>query len=235
MILRKSQIERVTVICPACHHEQREYAEANSTFCHACGHQFQLQKKRSQSYRRPDQRVRRKTFNCPHCQQDLFIPESAMSWQCQHCSTYLDLKTYQIDRHHNSPIETFGNVIVGPKGYLNGTKTNCVNLTVKGKCSSSLTVAQTLTIEGSVKIKGTVRAHSLIIDPSATLEAEQVIASQWHIEGTVTARHCVASQQMVVVDGGNVKTHLLEYRKLSVHTGARLSAQSCSLTEEKVK
>lgn len=208
----RSQPDRITVICPSCQHEQREYAEANSTFCHACGHRFQLHASRRPSYRKPDSRIKRTKFFCPQCEHELFIPESALSWQCQHCATYVDLRNYDIDKAMAKSIHTLGDVVITPKGAFQAAKLIAENLTIRGRCSGSLKITDTLIIDSEVKLIGPISARSIIIEPGASLTADADIrASRWHIEGEVKASRIVASQELVMSGGSSLRVRILEY------------------------
>jgi cytoskeletal protein CcmA (bactofilin family)/ribosomal protein L37AE/L43A len=222
ILLGKSKPERITVICPACDHEQREYAEANSTFCHACGHRFQLHSKRLSSYRKPDNRVKRRKFFCPECEHELFIPESAMSWQCQHCTTYVDLKSYTIDKAMAKSIHTFGEVVITPKGSFQAAKLVAENLTIRGRCAGSLRIQDTLIVDSQVKLSGSVSARSIIVEPGASLATDtDITASRWHVEGEVKAGRIHASQELVLAGAGALRSRILEYSSVKIFEGAR--------------
>lgn len=229
MLLRRSKPERVTVICPSCHHQQREYAEANSTFCHACGHRFQLHSKRIPSYRTPDNRVRRKKTLCPHCAHDLFIPESALSWQCQHCTQYLDLRDYSIDRAFSKSIHTFGKVDILPKGSFQASKLIASHLTIRGRCSGSLLVHETLVVDAEVSVTGRVEAQTLIIEPGASLTTSREIkAARWQVEGNVKAQQIESTRELVLTAGATLRCRSLHYTRVKAHEGATLEADLAS-------
>ncbi len=227
--LGRSKPDRITVICPSCHHEQREYAEANSTFCHACGHRFQLHANRRPSYRKPDSRIKRRKFFCPQCEHELFIPEAALSWQCQHCTTYVDLKNYDIEKTMAKSIHTFGDVVIAPKGSFQAAKIVAGNLTIRGRCSGSLRIHDTLIVDTEVKLTGSITARSLIIEPDASLTTDaDITANCWHIEGAVKASRIQATGEMVIADGGSLRTRILEYRSAKIFEGAHVDVAVAS-------
>ncbi|MEM9444191.1 MAG: polymer-forming cytoskeletal protein [Verrucomicrobiota bacterium] len=227
--------EKHEISCPSCGHKQMEYVEAKSTFCQNCGVRISLE----ESHRGPRERKRKvasRRVNCLHCQSDLRIPLSAMSWQCNHCSAYLDMTDHVIEREQSAKsgmIQTYGDVHIKPGGFFNGKKIEAANILVEGKCRANIKVYETLVIGGKAFVQGDIDGPSIQVKPKASLRiSKNLRVDCCVVSGQLAAQKVTVQQALEVTETGSLTADLIQFGELSVKTGGILKGKGIALKHQ---
>jgi ribosomal protein L37AE/L43A len=218
------KLRRQPVTCPACGHHQDEYTEPDAAFCHACGHRFPLKERRS-SYRTPKATIERREVPCYHCLRPLFIPASALSWQCQHCSGYLDLKNYTVDTTLSASLRTYGDLTVSPRGTFAGVRAEAYHITIRGRAAAFLVAHRRLTLSGDLQTITGAEAPECVIEPGTRFRAEKSFTTvNLHVEGRVRIPQVRCTGILRIATGGALECNTLEYNGIRVYPGGSLWA-----------
>ena len=75
-------------------------------------------------------------------------------------------KDFRIDGEVQGSITCKGKVVVGQKGFLEGTIV-CANAEIVGTVTGDITVSDTLTLRSTAIISGEVKTKTLVVEPQA--------------------------------------------------------------------
>ncbi|MEM6820502.1 MAG: hypothetical protein AAF558_00990 [Verrucomicrobiota bacterium] len=227
--------KRTEVVCPSCGHRQMEYVEANSTFCHACGHRIPLTVKqyRKGSSSAKTSSVKRQSIRCFHCSHEMQIPTASDSWQCPRCSEYLDFKTHEISVSTGRLLLTYGNITINTRGYLGGSRAEAENITLAGGSASARLVARKeLIVNQTCKLSGGFRTRDFVIKPGATAEAQKFVQCRnATIEGIAKFQEMFVSEHLEIVQGGALYVEHLVVSSVTVQQGGQLRASFAHCSE----
>lgn len=194
-----SKQDKVQVACPHCGHLQLEPSTAFSTVCKKCHGHFRLgeilRPAPKPRERVPDQ----KHVTCFECGAELEVPASAQSTMCKRCSRYMDLKDYVIDKAVSKNFKTKGSFTIEQTGYVFNTEITAGDVVIKGRLLGKIAAEKTLTIYNTAEIKGTFKAHRLVIPvgnrfvwkDTITLFSAEIsgdVAANFRAGGTVTLK-----------------------------------------------
>ena len=221
--------KRVEISCPDCGHTQMEYAEANSTFCHACGHRIVLNDRSTQRKARkaPSRKsVARRTLPCCHCQHPLDIPEESESWQCPVCSGYLDLKDHTITTTVGRSILTYGDILVENRGSFGGNRIEGGTITLAGGLISGQMLArQTFQITRPSRLNAEVSCDTWVMDSGSEVDNRKTVSCQSaRISGKAKLRELKVSGTLHILGSGSIDVQQLVATHINVEPGGRLKA-----------
>jgi cytoskeletal protein CcmA (bactofilin family) len=168
--------------CPHCGFVQEEPEHLISTYCRGCGSHYEVlvnpahptfanrfQNACNRAWRRlsllPGRKIR-----CHHCGRSHEVSGYARSTFCFHCNAAIDLCDVTISSSTSRPIDTRGNLIITPSGYVCSALTVCREALVAGRISGTLVCEATLRLVCSERLSCQVRAKSIIIEDEARLE-----------------------------------------------------------------
>lgn len=220
------------ITCDACGHEQMEYVEAQATFCRKCGTRMVLQK--ASRTPRKKKKVENRRVKCMHCTAELKIPTSALSWQCNFCSSYLDLSDHVIVREMSGRIQTYGMIIIKPGGDFMGTHAEAGEIHLSGKCAAQVTANEALIVDGPSTVYGDAKGLRLVVRTNGILKAEKDLSFETAtIAGTVTAKSVRVTKSLEILSGASLEAQTITFGELNVERGATLLGDGTSIAFEK--
>jgi cytoskeletal protein CcmA (bactofilin family) len=220
------QQDKVTVTCPHCGHQQPEPRTGISTVCKKCHGHFRVQEALKPVKRAAAATPEKKRISCFECGAELEVPLSAQSTMCKRCSRYIDLKDYVITNAVSKNFKTKGSFTIEATGYVFNTELMAHDAIVKGRFLGKLTTWGSLTIYSTAEIRGSFKAHELIIpalnhfrwkdtitvgsaeiagELAADMQVEDtmVVKSTGRFFGDIEAKNLVVEEGAVVV--GNLR------------------------------
>lgn len=217
------------IACPDCGNQQMEYVVAEATFCHACGARIKLAGGRPRE-RKKRPAVERREVACYQCGDALRIPLSAMSWQCNHCSTYLDLRDYQIDRSSGTSIQTYGSLEIAPSGQFTGSRAQVASARVAGSSIGQIFCQGSLTINGRARLHAGAQGNHLHVEPDCILRSDKPL---YFKSATIAGRLEVAfarfEEHLQVLEGGSIHAQILLTDEVSAEANATIRARLVTL------
>ena len=156
-------MDKVSVTCPHCGHVQPEPRSAFSTVCKKCHGHFRVQEVLRPVAKIVERAPDQKHVSCFECGAELEVPASAQSTMCKRCSRYMDLKDYLIDKAASKNFKTKGSFTIEQSGYVFNTEIIAGDVILKGRLLGKIAAEKTLTIYSTAEIKGTFKAHRLVI------------------------------------------------------------------------
>ena len=173
----------------------------------------------------------RRKITCFDCGTGLEVALSAESTMCKRCSSYIDLKDYQINNAVSKNFKTKGRFVVEAKGYVFNTEATVGDAVIKGRFLGKLFAEHSLTIHSTAEIKGSFKTGLLIIPPETHFRWKETIkvgsaeiggelANDLQADGTVTLRSTARmfgnlEAQNLVVEAGAVVVGLVSIKPLS--------------------
>ena len=155
---------KLSVTCPHCGHTQLEPPAAYSTVCKGCRQHFRLQDAaKPVPVIAAGARKGGRQVTCFKCNTELDVSPTAQSTMCKRCSSHMDLRDYQITNATSRNFQTKGRFVVEEGAYLFNTDTTATHLIVKGRVLGKLTAEDSLEIYSTAEIKGSFKAHKLVI------------------------------------------------------------------------
>jgi len=221
--------KRHDVTCPVCSHTQREYVEATSTFCHACGHRYRTvaaPPRRKTKSAKAASNLQRRRIHCVHCEHPMQIPTASDSWQCPACSEYLDLKNYQINSSIGRSLLTYGDITVESRGYFSGNRAEARNIRIEGgSISGQITARELLEITRPSKVSADIRCDRFVAAPGASMECRKSLNCQHAvIEGSIRFRKVQVTETLIIKPGGMLHVDELTVPAIQVSPGGKLTA-----------
>ena len=154
---------KLPVRCPHCGHTQLEPPAAYSTVCKSCRQHFRVEEAGKPAAKAPVARKGGRQVTCFKCNTELDVSPNAQSTMCKRCSSHMDLRDYQITNATSRNFQTKGRFVVEEGAYLFNTDTTATHLIVKGRVLGKLTAEDSLEIYSTAEIKGSFKAHKLVI------------------------------------------------------------------------
>jgi len=238
--------DKILVVCPKCGHSQPEPRTGFSTLCRKCGAHFHIQevvksaKKIPQVKAKAEPKSEKKRVTCSDCGTELLVALSAQSTMCKRCSSYLDLKDYQIANAVSKNFKTKGAFILEPTGYVFNTEIIAGEAVLKGRLLGKLRAEGSLTIYDTAEIKGTITAGCLVI-PSGnrfrwkdTLKlggadiAGELVANV-QAEGTVVIRSTARFFGDIVAKGLVVEEGAVVVGQMKIESAAPVAATTATV------
>jgi hypothetical protein len=223
-----SKPKKKAVTCPSCNHEQMEYAAALSTTCRACGHYFKL-KTGPKKTRPKRKKIARRTLVCYHCGESLSIPVEALSWQCTHCSSYLEITDRLVEGEVSSPIRTYGRLTIAAGGHYTGNRAEAGSVLLSGRSSGRLLCQELLTVRGTGLLTAIASGQRLLIETGASLTTDQPLHfREGTIEGTLAAKTLVVDGLLQIGPAARIKAERIVFGRVTAEQGCRVQARFTS-------
>jgi cytoskeletal protein CcmA (bactofilin family) len=192
-------LDKVSVACPHCGHQQPESSSAFSTICRKCSRHYRVQEVLKPSARIPERLLAQQRVTCFECGAELDVPDSAESTMCKRCGRYLDLHSYRITTAMAKNFKTKGALVIEPKGRVFNSETLAGDVSIKGQFHGKLTAERSLTIYSGADIKGSLTVARLIIPAennfccqhcisARSAEIAGELAADVRISGTLTLK-----------------------------------------------
>ena len=144
------------------------------------------------SFRSEGERVQvpRREIICYECGQSSRVPSAALSANCLHCHTHLNMADVEIrPGSRRLTVRTLGNVHVPAATVLSHLSVVCNNMDVDGRVSGSFRCTGTLSLNASMVLDGAVSAGKLVVDKGAEVELTVgAAAEQAEIYGRLKGR-----------------------------------------------
>ena len=108
---------------------------------------------------------------CYECGKESKVPAAALSANCIHCHTHLNMADVEIrPGSRRLTVRTLGNVRVPAGTVLSNLSIVCQNMEVNGRVSGSFRCSGTLDFNASVCVEGSISAGKLVVDRGAEVE-----------------------------------------------------------------
>ena len=144
------------------------------------------------SFRSEDERVQvpMRTVTCYECGMECQVPAAALSANCIHCHSHLNMADVEIrPGSRRLTIRTLGNVHVQSGTKLSNLSVVCHNMEVDGRVSGSFRCTGTLSFNTSTRVEGSISAGKLVVDKGAEVELTVGAAAESaEIYGRLTGR-----------------------------------------------
>ncbi len=221
--------KRHDVTCPSCSHSQREYVEATSTFCHACGSHYSLKTaapRRMTKSAKTASKLNRRRIHCMQCSHPIQVPDASDSWQCPVCSEYLDLKDHYITGSIGRSLRTYGDITIESQGFFSGNRADAKNVRIAGGNVSGQVIArERLEITKPSRVNADLKSETFHVLAGASMESRKSLRCQDAvIEGVVRFREVHISGTLVIRPGGKMRTEELHAPAIKVENGGVLIA-----------
>lgn len=125
------------------------------------------------SFRSEDERVQvpMREVECYECGQRCQVPTAALSANCLHCHTHLNMADVVIrPGSRRLTVRTLGDVHVPSGTVLSHLSVVCRNMEVDGRVSGAFRCSGTLSLNTSMVLDGAVSAARLVVDKGAEVE-----------------------------------------------------------------
>jgi cytoskeletal protein CcmA (bactofilin family) len=166
--------------CPHCGFVQDEPEHLISTYCRGCGSYYQVSppsvglarystEVRTRIKRRlpkiPPRQVR-----CYHCGQAHEVSGRARTTLCPECNAAIELSDVTVSSSMTRPIDTRGNLIITPSGYVSSALTVCHEALIAGRVSGTLVCETVVRLVYSGRLSCQMRTKSMIIEKESDVE-----------------------------------------------------------------
>lgn len=112
-----------------------------------------------------------RTVTCYECGMECQVPAAALSANCIHCHSHLNMADVEIrPGSRRLTIRTLGNVHVPPNTVLSNLSVVCHNMEVNGRVSGSFRCTGELSFNASTRVDGAISAERLVVDKGAEVE-----------------------------------------------------------------
>lgn len=160
---------------------------------------------------------------CYECGKRTAVPAAAMSANCTHCHTHLNMTDVELKpSSRRLTIRTVGKVTVQPDTVLSHLSVVCSDMEINGQVSGAFRCFGTLTFRNSMRVEGRVRASHLVVEKGAEIVfAEGAEVKTAVIEGRVSG--ILNAQKHVTVPRGGELIGTCVCPKIEVEPGGRYS------------
>lgn len=191
---------KTPVHCPHCGAEQLEPAAVISTYCRTCSGHIRVQNdppppevSRITQARRAAWRalssIVQKTVVCHGCGATHRVPAGALSSQCPHCGSHMNLADVIVETRSSQTINTSGTLRVTSTGFLNNVISKCGRAIIEGRIAGRLQAEHSIEIHSQGRCDTELIAPVIRIGRRARMEVTRYIATQrLEVEGHVEAK-----------------------------------------------
>ena len=165
--------------CPHCGFVQDEPEHLISTYCRGCGGYYKVSPASPRaSYassvrtriRRRIPKIPPRQVRCYHCGQVHEVSGHAQTTLCPECNAAIELSDVTVSSGTTRPIDTRGNLIITPSGYISSALTVCHEALIAGRVSGTLVCESALRLVYSGRLSCQLKAKSIIIEKEARIE-----------------------------------------------------------------
>jgi len=188
--------------CPKCGFVQLEPPHLISTYCRACGDYYEVMRpgasKRPNAVFPPIPPItgQRKDVFCHRCGTTHSVSLHARSTICPGCNAGIDLVDIEFLTPASRPVDTRGNLFVGPEAALGSSWIICGSARIEGKVSGPLCAEGEVVLATKASLVCDIHAPSVLVDKharvhlTAPVETDALVV-KGHLAGIVRCRGLV--------------------------------------------
>jgi cytoskeletal protein CcmA (bactofilin family) len=230
--------------CPHCGFVQDEPEHLISTYCRGCGSYYKvapasgrLAKYSSEvrtRIRRQFAKIPPRQVRCYHCGQIHEVSGRARTTICPECNAAIELLDVNVSSSTTRPIDTRGNLIITPSGYISSALTVCHEALIAGKVSGTLVSETLVRVVYSGRLSCQIKAKSMVIEKESRVEFSYPIETDELIVYGQAAGNFECAGRIWIDKGGSVEGRIAAHSVI-VEDGGVLRAESSvrpKLTED---
>jgi cytoskeletal protein CcmA (bactofilin family)/Zn finger protein HypA/HybF involved in hydrogenase expression len=222
--------------CPHCGFVQEEPEHLISTYCRGCGSYYKVLPTSAAFAEYTSYATRKRTrrrvpvlpprvVRCHHCDKVHEVSGYAWTTFCPECQAAIELSDITISSSTSRPIDTRGNLIVTPTGYISSALIVCNEALIAGRISGTLVCEGVLHLAYSGRLSCQMKAGSIIIEKEARIELSYPIKTGELTVYGQTAGNFECSGRIWIDKGGLVEGRIAA-RSVVVESGGTLLAES---------
>lgn len=222
--------------CPHCGFVQNEPEHVISTYCRGCGSYYKVlpanaafarytrSAARSRSRRRVSTLPPREV-HCYHCGHVHEVSGHARTTFCPECHAAIELSDVTVSSPTSRPIDTRGNLIVTPSGFISSALTVCGEALIAGRVSGTLVCEGTVRFAYSGRLSCQMKAKSIVIEKETRIEFSYPIkANELVVHGQAGGNFACAGR--IWIDKGALIEGRIAAQSVVVERGGTLLAES---------
>jgi cytoskeletal protein CcmA (bactofilin family) len=166
--------------CPHCGFVQDEPEHLISTYCRGCGSYYKVSPPSAGLARYSSEvrtRIRRRfpkipprQVRCYHCGQTHEVSGRARTTLCPECNAAIELSDVTVSASTTRPIDTRGNLIITPSGYISSALTVCHEALIAGRVSGTLVSETIVRLVYSGRLSCQIKTRSIVIEKESRVE-----------------------------------------------------------------
>ena len=221
--------------CPHCGFVQDEPEHLISTYCRGCGSYYKVSPPGARLARYSSEvrtRIRRRfpkipprQVRCYHCGQTHEVSGRARTTICPECNAAIELSDVTVSSSTTRPIDTRGNLIITPSGYISSALTVCHEALIAGRVSGTLVSETTVRLVYSGRLSCQIKAKSIVIEKESHVEFSYPIETNELIVHGQAAGNFECAGRIWIDKGGSVEGRIAAH-SVSVERGGVLRAES---------
>jgi cytoskeletal protein CcmA (bactofilin family) len=233
--------------CPHCGFVQDEPERLISTYCRGCGSYYKVSPPSAVLVRYSNQvraRIRRRLpkipprqVRCYHCGQAHEVSGRARTTLCPECNAAIELSDVTISSSTTRPIDTRGNLIITPSGFISSALTVCHEALIAGRVSGTLVCETVVRLIYSGRLSCQMKTKSMIIEKESHVELSYPIeTNELVVYGQAVGNFECAGR--IWIDKGAVIEGRIAAHSVVVERGGVLLAESSvrpTLKEDSMK
>jgi cytoskeletal protein CcmA (bactofilin family)/predicted RNA-binding Zn-ribbon protein involved in translation (DUF1610 family) len=213
----------IQVVCPECGHTQKEPDSVVSTRCRECQAYVPVSQIRSKPVSRLPKETR--TVVCPSCGADHRVVPTAMSTQCPNCSVYVNLRDYYVQGINGETIQTCGVVHFLAESHYRGPEVMARAIDVHGRVDAPMSAVEWIRLHEGANVRNRLAAPRIEVLERASARISRLNTPILTVRGQVHAQEIIATESLVVVEGGTLIAARILARELIVEKGGVLEGE----------
>lgn len=221
--------------CPHCGFVQDEPEHFISTYCRGCGSYYKVSPpsaglaRYSNAIRmrigRRLPKIPSRQVRCYHCGQAHEVSARARTTLCPECNAAIELSDVTVSSSTTRPIDTRGNLIITPSGYISSALTVCHEALIAGRVSGTLVCETVVRLVYSGRLSCQVKTKSMIIEKESRVELSYPIESdELVVHGRAVGNFECAGR--IWIDKGGLIEGRIAAHSVVVERGGVLLAES---------
>jgi cytoskeletal protein CcmA (bactofilin family) len=223
--------------CPHCGFVQNEPEHLISTYCRGCGSYYKVFTSpakatfSSRSYPARGRTTRRaplpppREIHCYRCGRTHEVSGHARTTFCPDCHAAIELADVTISSRTSKPIDTRGDLMIAPSGYVSSALIVCREAVVAGRISGTLICEGALRLVCSARLSCQMSARSIVIEKDARVELSCPIkAGDLTVYGQAAGNFECTGR--IWIDKGGLIEGRVAARSVVVERGGTLLAES---------
>ena len=221
--------------CPHCGFVQDEPEHLISTYCRGCGSYYKVSSPSGGLARYSNEvrtRIRRRLpklsprqVRCYHCGQAHDVSGRARTTLCPECNAAIELSDVTVSSNTTRPIDTRGNLIITPSGYISSALTVCHEALIAGRVSGTLVCETVVRLVYSGRLSCQMKTKSMVIEKESRVELSYPIETdELVVYGQATGYFDCAGR--IWIDKGGLIQGRIAARSVVVERGGVLVADS---------
>jgi len=188
--------------CPSCGFVQLEPPHLISTYCRACGDYYEVRRPGAATRARsvfpplPPLTAQRKDVFCHRCGTTHGVSVHAKCTICPGCNAGIDLVDIEFLSPASRPVDTRGNLFVGPDAALGSSWIICGSARIEGRVSGPLCSEGEVVLATTASLVCEINAPTVVIEKRARVQLTMPIETdslvvRGHLTGIVRCRGLV--------------------------------------------